>query len=72
MLRAICWDTTHRPAVKSTHRARPASTTSTKNERNEDDMESYRNQIIAMLDTIQDARLMRTLYEIIKAVLMNR
>lgn len=35
-------------------------------------MESYRNQIIAMLDTITDATMMRTLYEIIKAFLMHR
>lgn len=67
MLRAICWDTTHRPAVKSTHRARPAGM----EERNVN-MESYRNQIINMLDTIQDARLMRMIHDVIKAILFNR
>ena len=35
-------------------------------------VESYRNQIIAMLDTVQDARLMRTICEVIKAIMMNR
>ena len=35
-------------------------------------MESYRSQIIAMLDTVQDARLMRTICEVIKAIMMNR
>ena len=35
-------------------------------------MDSYRSQIIAMLDTITDAKMMRTLYEIVKACLMHR
>lgn len=35
-------------------------------------MDSYRSQIIAMLDTITDAKTMRTLYEIVKAYLMHR
>ena len=48
------------------HRARPAGN------REEKTMESYRMQIIAMLDTITDATMMRTLYEIIKAFLMHR
>ena len=48
------------------HRARPA------NEREERTMESYRSQIIAMLDTVTDAALMRTLYEVVKTILMHR
>ena len=47
------------------HRARPA-------EKEEDAMGSYRDQIIAMLDTITDAKTMRTLYEVVKAFLMHR
>ena len=35
-------------------------------------MESYRSQIIAMLDTVQDAKLMRTICEVIKVIMMNR
>lgn len=35
-------------------------------------MESYRSQIIAMLDTVQDARLMRTICEVIRAIMANR
>jgi len=35
-------------------------------------MESYRQQILAMLESIQDARLMRLIYEVVKAILMNR
>lgn len=35
-------------------------------------MESYRSQIIAMLDTVQDARLMRTICEVIRAIMTNR
>ena len=50
---------------KAQHRARPAA-------EGEKDMDSYRNQIIAMLDTITDAKLMRTLHDIIKTILMNR
>ena len=48
------------------HRARPAA-------KKEEDtsMESYRSQIIAMLDTITDAKMMRGLYEIIKLVMMH-
>ena len=46
------------------HRARPAA-------EREDDMDSYRSQIIAMLDTITDAKIMRGLYEIIKMALMH-
>ncbi len=48
------------------HRARTAGN------REDKTMESYRTQIIAMLDTITDATMMRTLYEIIKAFLMHR
>lgn len=46
------------------HRARPAA-------ERKDNMESYRSQIIAMLDTITDAKIMRGMYEIIKLVLMH-
>ena len=35
-------------------------------------MESYRSQIIAMLDTVQDAKLMRTICEVLKVIMMNR
>ena len=35
-------------------------------------MESYRSQIIAMLDSVQDAKLMRTICEVIKVIMMNR
>ena len=66
MLRVI--DRTHRRPVIIVHRARPEE-----NEGKEDSaMESYRNQIIAILDTITDAKMMRTIYEVIKAILMNR
>lgn len=65
MLRVI--DRTHRPPVIITHRGRPDT------DRKEDQtMESYRSQIIAMLDTITDAKLMRTIYEVLKVLLMNR
>lgn len=47
------------------HRARPAA-------EGEDDMESYRNRIILMLDTITDAKLMRMVYDVLHAILMNR
>ena len=66
MLRVI--DRTHRPPVIIVHRGRPAA----ENEREDTTMESYRNQIIAMLDTVTDARLMRMIYEVIKALMMNR
>ena len=65
MLRVI--DRTHRPPVIITHRGRPET-----ERKKEPTMESYRSQIIAMLDTITDAKLMRTIYEVIKALLMNR
>ena len=35
-------------------------------------MESYRSQIIAMLDTLQDAKLTRTTCEVLKVIMMNR
>ena len=50
---------------KNQHRARPAA-------EGENTMDSYRSQIIAMLDTITDAKMMRTLYEIVKAYMMHR
>lgn len=59
---------THRRAVIVTHRARgPAGQAE-----RETPMESYRTQIIHMLDTVQDVRVMRLLYEVVKAILMNR
>ena len=64
MLRVI--DRTHRRPVIIMHRARPAEG------KEEPAMESYRTQIIAMLDTITDAKLMRTIYEVLKVLLMNR
>lgn len=63
MSRAI---STHRPPVMILHRARP-----TKAERM-DDMEPYKSQIIAMLDTITDAKLMRLVHDVVKAILFNR
>lgn len=60
---------THRRAVINLHRSRgPAGTTMERDKT----MESYRNQIIMMLDTIQDAKVMRMIYEVLKAILMNR
>ena len=53
-----------RPHINQ-HRARPAA-------EGENTMDSYRSQIIAMLDTITDAKMMRTLYEIVKAYMMHR
>lgn len=47
------------------HCARPAA-------KGEDTMENYKNQIIAMLNTVTDAKTMRMLYEVVKAFLMNR
>ena len=35
-------------------------------------MESYRNQIIAMLDTITDANLMRFIHDAVKLIMMHR
>ena len=47
------------------HRARPTD------KREDETMESYRSQIIAMLDTITDAKMMRGLYELMKLVMMH-
>ena len=47
------------------HCARPAA-------KREDTMEGYKSQIIAMLDTVTDAKTMHMLYEVVKAFLMNR
>ena len=58
---------THRPAVKIVHR-RAAAT----NEGKEKNMESYRYQIIKMLDHITDADMMRLIHDIIKAKLEKR
>lgn len=57
---------THRRAVTVRHRARPGQTERT------EIMESYRNQIITMLDTIQDAAVMRLIYNVVKAIMMSR
>ena len=66
MLRVI--DRTHRRPVIIVHQGRPVA----KEEREEEpSMESYRNQIIAMLDAVTDAKLMRTAYEILKVLFMN-
>ena len=66
MLRVI--DRTHRPPVIIVHRGRPDAE---KTGKEEPTMESYRNQIIAMLDAVTDAKLMRTAYEILKVLFMN-
>ena len=47
------------------HRSRPT------NNREDETMDSYRSQIIAMLDTVTDAKIMRGLYEITKLVMMH-
>lgn len=52
--------------------SRPASIPRHRTRRTEEPMESYRNQILTMLDSIQDAKLMRLIYEVVKAILMNR
>lgn len=57
--------TRRRPVIQM-HRARPADT------ERDDDMEPYRNQIIAMLDTITDAKLMKLLHDVIRAIMFNR
>ena len=66
MLRVI--DRTHRRPVIIVHHGRPAAETEGKEEPT---MESYRNQIIAMLDAVTDARLMRAAYELLKVLFMN-
>lgn len=50
------------------HRARPAARKSEE----ENEMESYRTQIIAMLDTVVDAQMMRMIYHVIRAIMMCR
>ena len=47
------------------HRSRPT------NNREDETMDSYRSQIIAMLDMVTDAKIMRGLYEINKLVMMH-
>lgn len=69
MLRAINVETTHRPANITTHRA--ARLAETKRE-DEPAMESYRNQIIMMLDSVTDVKLMRLIHDVLKAILSNR
>lgn len=58
---------TRRRAAAMAHRGRPIA-----GAEREETMESYRQQILTMLDSIQDARLMRLVYEVVKAILMNR
>ena len=53
-----------RPTI-TLHRSRPT------NNREDETMDSYRSQIIAMLDMVTDAKIMRGLYEIIKLVMMH-
>ena len=60
--------TTHRPAVRIVHHR---GTVTTK-EGMESTMESYRYQIIRMLDHITDADMMRLIHDIIKAKLEKR
>ena len=50
-----------------THRARPAARSGEENT-----MESYRTKIVAMLDTIEDAKLMRLIHDVIRAIMMSR
>ena len=57
---------THRPAVRIVHRRAVATKEGMGNV-----MESYRYQIIKMLDHIEDAKVMRMIHDIIKAVLFN-
>lgn len=59
---------THRPAVQIVHHRGTATT----NEGMENAMESYRYQIIKMLDHITDASTMRLIHDIIKAMLEKR
>ena len=68
MLRAINLTTTHRPPTIITHRARLAAETS-----REDDptMESYRNMINLMLDSVMDVNTMRLIHDVLKAILSN-
>ena len=68
MLRVINVETTHRPANITTHRARLAET----KREEEPTMESYRNQIIMMLDSVTDAKLMRLIHDVLKTILSNR
>lgn len=58
---------THRSANIQRHRARRPG-----REERKRDMEDCRRQINAMLDTIADAKLMKMICEVIKAILFNR
>ena len=59
------------PAIKTwlhrTHRPGALNT-----ERMSNTMESFRNAIIKMLDTVTDERLMRMLYHVVHAIIANR
>lgn len=68
MLRVINVETTHRPANITTHRARLAET----KREEEPPMDSYRNQINLMLDSVVDVKLMRLIHDVLKAILSNR
>lgn len=56
-----------RRPVMTMHRARPTTT-----KKEIDNMDSYKSSIIYMLDTITDAKLMRIIHDVVKAILMNR
>ena len=68
MLRAINVETTRRPANITMHRARLAET----KREEEPTMDSYRNQINLMLDSVMDVKLMRLIHDVLKAILSNR
>lgn len=53
---------THRPRMIVLHRTK---------RKGDSPMESYRNAIIKMLDMITDAKTMRTIYEIVRALFVN-
>ena len=57
---------TKRQAVIIKHRARITT------EERKNDMDSYRARIIAMLDTVTDAKIMRIIHDVVKAILINR
>ena len=61
-----CMSNTKRQAVIVKHRARITT------EERKNDMDSYRARIIAMLDTVTDAKIMRIIHDVVKAFLINR
>lgn len=68
MLRVINVETTHRPTNIVTHRTRLAEM----KREEEPPMDSYRNQINLMLDSVMDVKLMRLIHDVLKAILSNR